>query len=225
MEIDLALTAPAAAGSALWVANAFNYAHQAVVLQTGGINSGTFQNGFITSSIRGSHYGVLVGDPTASISFIDTSNGNFTNAIRLGRGAGQCVSFGPLGFGTDPIIFSDSGHNLMIDLGLTDILRITDHAGSTKFEFDAAGLSLKVNGTKVLGVRDTGWAADTGTAKKTANATYVAGSTLTYSASYVQAEQTAMATRMAAVEAALQNVSQAQKAVKDAQLAHGLIGA
>jgi hypothetical protein len=86
------------------------------------------------------------------------------------------------------------------------------------------GSVLKVNTVQIIGARNTGWTADTGTAKKTANATYGAGTTLTYSAGYVQAEQTAMATRMAAVEAALQSLSQTQKSIKDALIAHGLIG-
>jgi hypothetical protein len=87
------------------------------------------------------------------------------------------------------------------------------------------GKVLTVNAVQVVGARDTGWTADTGTARKAANATYAAGTTLTYSAAYVQAEQTAMATRMAAVEAALQNISQTQKSIKDLLLTHGLGGA
>lgn len=89
---------------------------------------------------------------------------------------------------------------------------------------DASGV-YKVASVQVVGARQTGWAADTGTAEKTAHATYTAGATLTFSASYTQSELTAMATRMAAVEAALQGVSRGQKAVKDAAIAHGLIGA
>jgi hypothetical protein len=82
----------------------------------------------------------------------------------------------------------------------------------------------KIASVQVVGPRITGWAADTGTAEPTAHATYTAGTTLTYSATYVQSEQTAMATRMAAVEAALQSVTRGQKAIKDALLTHGLIG-
>jgi hypothetical protein len=78
-----------------------------------------------------------------------------------------------------------------------------------------------------VGARKTGWAVDTGTAKRTANATYTAGATLTFSAAYVQAEHTAVDTRLAAVEAALQNATQTIKALKDdlhATAGHGLIG-
>lgn len=86
---------------------------------------------------------------------------------------------------------------------------------------------LSVDGTKVLGPRETGWSVDTGTAKRTANATYVAGSTLTFTDPPTAGEMTALATRLAAVEAALQNASQTIKALKDdlhATAGHGLIG-
>jgi hypothetical protein len=82
-----------------------------------------------------------------------------------------------------------------------------------------------VNGAAVLGSPRTGWTADTGTAKRTANATYAAGTTLTFSATYTQSELTALATRLAAVETALQNATQTQKAMKDDNLAHGFYAA
>jgi hypothetical protein len=87
------------------------------------------------------------------------------------------------------------------------------------------GAGYYVNGVRVLGGRQTGWAADTGTAKRTANATYTAGATLTFSAGYVQAELTAVATRLDAIEAALQATSRTQKALKDDFITLGAIGA
>lgn len=70
---------------------------------------------------------------------------------------------------------------------------------------------------------DNGWAADTGTAKKTANATYVPGAALSFGAAYVQAEHTATATRMTAVENALRDATQTIKAMKDAMINAGLL--
>lgn len=105
------------------------------------------------------------------------------------------------------------------------------NAGTIIGIWDPTGLNLgadcvlKVNNTQVITARQTGWAADTGTASRAAHVTYAAGTALTYSATYVQSEQTAMATRMAAVEAVLQAISQSQKALKDDLIAHGLIGA
>lgn len=77
-----------------------------------------------------------------------------------------------------------------------------------------AGHGYRFNGTKVVGARVTGWAADTGTAKRTANATYSG----TAEASYTQAT---IQTLMNAVRDATQTV----KALKDDMIAHGLIGA
>jgi hypothetical protein len=88
----------------------------------------------------------------------------------------------------------------------------------------ASGMVLKVDSIQVVGPRQTGWVADTGTAETTAHATYTAGTTLTFSATYTQSELTALATRLAAVETALQGATRAQKSVKDALITHGLIG-
>jgi hypothetical protein len=81
-----------------------------------------------------------------------------------------------------------------------------------------------INSLQVVAARKTGWAADTGTSKRTANATYATGSALSVSASYTPAEVTAIITRLALVEAALQNSTQSQKALKDDLISHGLIG-
>lgn len=95
-------------------------------------------------------------------------------------------------------------------------------ADSTGFNINTG--VLKVVGTQVVGPRSTGWTADTGSAKKTATAAYVVGSALTASAAYVQAEATAVITRQGLVEAALRDATQEIKAIKDALIAHGLIG-
>lgn len=95
----------------------------------------------------------------------------------------------------------------------------------TSVGLSSATATFKVGGISVLGSRKTGWAADTGTAKRTANATYAAGAALTFSAAYTQSELNAAAARIAAIEAALQNLSQTQKALKDDFIQHGAIGA
>ncbi|MEG3165532.1 hypothetical protein U1701_13100 [Sphingomonas sp. PB2P19] len=112
---------------------------------------------------------------------------------------------------------------------------VTDLGASTTPWKDAylngfcyTGTGVKVATLQVLGARKGGWAVDTGTAKRTTNATYAAGATLTFSAAYVQSEQTAVATRLAEVEAALQSATQTIKAMKDdlhSSAGHGLFGA
>lgn len=73
--------------------------------------------------------------------------------------------------------------------------------------------SLKIAGTKVIGARDTGWTAGTGTANKGAFATY-AGQDC--SATYVEAEAQA-------TDDATKANSQRIKAIEDCLRTHGLI--
>jgi hypothetical protein len=87
-----------------------------------------------------------------------------------------------------------------------------------------SGLSYQINSAQVVTSRQTGWSADTGTAKRTANATYAPGSALTFGAAYVEAEHDAAATRIAAIETALRDATQTIKALKDDLITHGLIG-
>lgn len=110
-------------------------------------------------------------------------------------------------------------------LGLSsDQLTMTvDRNGDVTGNWNVSG-SFKVAGTQVIGPRQTGWVADTGTGSTGTHATYTAGTTLTYSASYTQSELTATGTRIAAIEAALQAVTQEVKSLKDALFTHGLIG-
>lgn len=88
--------------------------------------------------------------------------------------------------------------------------------GSVTVAFRDTG-NMEINGTQVIGPRKTGWTADTGTAKRSANATYTAP---TASATYSQAE-------MQAVMNALRDATQTIKSLKDdlfASTGHGLIG-
>jgi hypothetical protein len=95
------------------------------------------------------------------------------------------------------------------------------HNGSQRWQIDPSGNVtlltgvMKIGANQVVGARQTGWAADTGTAKKTTTATYTGG---TAAASYTQSEITAL-------KNSLQDSSQTIKALKDALIAHGLIGA
>lgn len=71
----------------------------------------------------------------------------------------------------------------------------------------ASGISYN-SGTGAITAASAGtYGAPTGTLSRTTFASYTAGTTLTFSVIYVQAELTALATRLASVEAALQTVS------------------
>jgi hypothetical protein len=104
-----------------------------------------------------------------------------------------------------------------------------DSSVTTGLHLQGSGASqvCYLNAVQILKTRITGWTADTGTAKRTANATYVPGAALTFGAAYVEAELDAMAARMVLVEDALRDATQTIKALKDdlhGTAGHGLIG-
>ena len=86
-------------------------------------------------------------------------------------------------------------------------------AGDGFVDLLKAGSVLKIAGTQIVGPRSTGWTADTGTAKKTANATYSGTAEVGYTQATIQ-------TLMDAVR----DATQTQKSIKDALISHGLIG-
>lgn len=124
------------------------------------------------------------------------------------------------------LVGADGGENAAYTLGLADtavtpgtygsaagLVTVTIDrkgrvTGATTYTIGAgAGLDYS-SGTGVFSAHSAGaYGAPTGTLSRTAFASYTAGTTLTYSAAYVQAEQTATGARLALVEIALQNVS------------------
>lgn len=84
--------------------------------------------------------------------------------------------------------------------------------GSVSYNL-ASGLTYQINSVQVVTARQTGWSADTGTAKRTANATYSG----TAEAAYTQAT-------IQALMDAVKNATQTIKALKDDLITHGLIG-
>ncbi len=141
------------------------------------------------------------------VSFTAT-NGILTGAVRIGG----TTNFATLSRGSgaaDTLTIDNPGASVILfQTASAEVCRM-DSAG---FKI-ASGKVIQIGGTQVVGARETGWAADTGTAKKTANATYSG----TASAGYVQAEMTA-------VMNALRDATQTIKAMKDTLIAHGLMG-
>ena len=76
------------------------------------------------------------------------------------------------------------------------------------------GVGLQMEGTQVLSSRKTGWTADTGTVKRTANATYSGTAEVVYTQATVQA-----------LMDKVQDLSQTIKALKDDFISHGALGA
>lgn len=80
--------------------------------------------------------------------------------------------------------------------------------------FTGAAPHLRIGGKKVVERRKTGWQPDTGTAKRSANATYSGTAPAAYDQAVAQA-----------LMDAVRDISQATKALKDDLFSHGLIGA
>lgn len=121
---------------------------------------------------------------------------------------------------TGALTLGSSGANqlLLSTSALTPTTNDTISLGNVSglaYNYVSLTLGVWVQNLQVLGGRKTGWALDTGTARRAANASYAAGATLTFGATYVQAELTALATRLASVESALQNATETIKALKD----------
>jgi hypothetical protein len=188
-----------------------------------GGNMGTVSN---APNIRSDSTGDLQLGPVAGYPATSTTYFESTGSVRYLRGrywlGGNATSIGSFGF--------QNGGGILYDVDNVAYSHFFRINGTLVGTIDTNGLNLasgkvyKVNSTQVVAARDTGWTADTGTAKKTATATYAPGSNLTYSAAYVQAEQTATSTRLQLIEAALRDATQEIKALKDALIAHGLIG-
>jgi hypothetical protein len=141
-EIDLmfALNSTDAGGSIGQPYNVFNIASNASASLVGGINGGTWANGHLTSAIRGAHYGVSSGDSTTSHSFINTTNGRFSDgAILLGRGVTQALVLGGLPFGTSPYLYSDDSNNVVWNLGTGGYLAIANSKGASQVTVDQRG--------------------------------------------------------------------------------------
>lgn len=155
------------------------------------------------------------------------SNAVAINDVKLpggGGGAGIAIYDCETSGGGDPFTI-DAANNAILFTGIVPtLMSFTNTAGLMGLD-PLSGLMAA--GVRVVNTRKTGWAVDTGTSKRTPNATYAAGATLTFSATYVQAELTALATRLALVETALQDATQTQKALKDdlhSTAGHGLLG-
>lgn len=163
--------------------------------------------------------------PTDQLSLIKRSSTNSTNMLLSNVLAAMANASGPAlsnvaASATVPTVLPNkTDTTLGMSKGAAGELALI-HSSVTQFGVGAAFVRSQNEyrvgsspGTKVLGARVTGWAPDTGTAKRTANATYSG----TASATYSQAEMTA-------VMNALRDATQTIMALKADMIAHGLIG-
>ena len=174
---------------------------QVASVPTGTINLVLAGNLNVAGDITGT-FGVITLANNAGAFAAGTIDKTASHGVRIFAATGSQYDFS---------LWKPDGSNILnVPTGTLDL----DLAGNVNV---AAGKAYRANGAQVVGARKTGWSTDTGTAKRTANATYAG----TAEAAYTQAT-------IQALMNAVQDLSQTVKALKDdlhAAAGHGLIGA
>lgn len=120
LEIDIQPTAGTTitGNSKGLIFNIFSISSLADVALIGGVSGGSWRNGFLTSSIREAHYGVAAGDPVTAKSFINLTNGAFSDGSYLANtGVTNGIRFGGAGFSTSSYFYADASINPTIKMG------------------------------------------------------------------------------------------------------------
>jgi hypothetical protein len=175
MEIDFQPfgTTPSSGSGALYI-NCFNVASPGCFIQTGSLGGGAMANGISLHGVASTGSGLSAQTGTTMGSLINTGLATFsqdavilqnTHKIRL---SGTSTTHGKF--------YMDSSNNERLVLG-TGLFAIRDSSDTTSlFTFLSSGVAQaaawdattehRTNGTKVLGARDTGYVAMTGTSNK-----------------------------------------------------------
>jgi hypothetical protein len=167
MEIDVQPTGgtTVGAGTAGLYINAFNVAMTANAIQIGGVGGGSFSDGLVISGVTGA--GVSPNGATTMNSLVNSGSATYndaavvlTNGHRL-RFSGTSSTHG--------FIFNDSSNNMILAPGSGGKFVLTNNAGnSARVSFvddggqgvvniETSGGEYRLNGTRVLGARITGW--------------------------------------------------------------------
>jgi hypothetical protein len=167
MEIDLQPTAGTTlgAGTAGLYINAFNVAMTANAIQLGALGGGSFSDGLVISGVTGA--GVSPNGSTTMNSLVNSGGATYndaafvlTNSHKL-RLSGTSTSHG--------FLYNDSSNNVRMVAGsngrwilrnnadTTALVSLIDVGGQGVVNIETAGGEYRVNGTRVLGARITGW--------------------------------------------------------------------
>jgi hypothetical protein len=199
LEIDVAAGSGATTTGGFGLGlNAFTISRVvAAGIQFGGINGGTFGDGIMFGGIEstGTALGMLAGQGAMS-SFINTSQGIFNTAAIVLANTHRIRFSGTSS--THGFMYMDGSNNLLIVNGSGSTVFVASDGSTTNASLDNSGNfntigSYRVSGTKVLGARDIGWTAMTGTSDR-GTAFDAATVTLTQLASRVKAIQVALTT-------------------------------
>lgn len=207
MEIDLqpAAGTTISSNSIGLAINAFSIACPAPAILTGGVGGGTFNNGIVLGGLATTAAGLALTSGGNADSLTNSTVGTFAGtAHTMGTGSSRGLLWTGGGKSTRSY-FDGTNHRQVLPASGSWIWRDPTDASSLVsintsgvLNLEAGG-SLQVSGTKVVGARDTGWTAMTGSPDK---ATAYATGTVTLAQ---------LAGRVAFLQAAL--------------TAHGLIGA
>jgi hypothetical protein len=176
LEVDIQL----ATGSTSIDANgrgvsvvAFNNAYPFPAIHVGG-NGGTFANGLIFEGLATTAACLALGSLGSADSLINSAAGTLTTAaFVMGQGATRGVKwFTSGGLGRGGLYFDGTNVRVVLPTGAgagiafrdaadaTSLVNITDTGTGGSVEAIGTGGQFKVNGTKVIGVRQTGTPAD-----------------------------------------------------------------
>ena len=192
-----------------------------IAVHSGGITNGYFRYGIAIFEEAGNPNPITTGmeiNTTGPVGLSlaganSTAQINLAGTTPIGINLAGTYSGGAIKLGSGDFIAWEVGGTIRTGYE-NSVSRWRVMAGANeRFGVDSGTGDLFVRAVKVIGARDTGWTADTGTAKKTANATYSG----TASVGYVQAE-------MQAIMNAVRDATQTIKALKDASITHGFIG-
>jgi hypothetical protein len=173
MEIDLQPTAGTTvnSGSAGLFINAFNVAMPAPAIQIGFRPGGSFSDGVVISGIR--EAGLSPDGAATMKSLVNSGAGVFSEAAIV-LSNNHRIRFGGTG-SAHAFLYNDASDNVRMIAGAgnrwtlrnnadtTSLVTLLDVGGQGVVNIETSGGEYRVNSTKVLGARVTGWALPTGT--------------------------------------------------------------
>lgn len=172
IDVEYGASATSAAGSGGLFINGFSVAVNGPAIQTGGVSSGTFANGIILGGLAATGTGVALSNTATANSLINTTVGTFGGAaITMGSGASRGMlwqvtsknaSMYHDGSNMRTLLPGSSGSWVFRDSADTISLAAFQNAGGQGvLDLQTTSGEYRVNGTRVLGARITGWGAAT----------------------------------------------------------------
>lgn len=168
-EIDVEPAAgvtPAAGSGGLFI-NAFSYAGGVgPAIQTGGLGGGVFTNGIVLGGLKSTAAGLCPNAAAAMDSLINSGTGVFTTGAIILSNTHKLRLSGTAS--THGYLYMASGDFIRLVLGSSGFAIRDSTDASSLITFDASGNITPVGaylkgGVQVVGARDTGWTAMTGT--------------------------------------------------------------